>query len=136
MYRRIHALVALFIATPCLTAMAAPATLSVAQAHQLVHKAMPAETKRLPGLDVEVDRQADNAEQCWTFEVLWANPGEGSAHVAFYAVDRRTGDVWRPELCTRVTGREVQRAGEAVRKRLGVGRRELQASRMRPACCR
>jgi hypothetical protein len=111
------------------------ATLSVAEARQLVEKALPAETKRLPGLDLEADEKAAHVAQCWTFDVLWANPGEGSAHVTFYAVDRRTGDVWVPTSCTRVTGHAVVRAGEAVRKRLGVRSRELLESRARPACC-
>ena len=135
MNRRIGALVGLLVALPCLAAQALPATLSVDEARQLVDKALPAETKRLPGLDLEVQDKKANVAQCWTFEVLWANSGEGSAHVGFWAVDRRTGDVWQPTSCTRVTGRDVGRAGEAVRKRLGVSGRELSESRARPVCC-
>jgi hypothetical protein len=138
MSRSLALLFGLMAAASCprADADAPPATLSVDEARRLAEQALPAATKRLPGLDLEAYEKPANAGQCWTFDVLWANPAEASVHTAFYAVDRRTGDVWEPTTCRRVTGRALARAGEAVRKRLGVGSRELLESRARPACCR
>jgi hypothetical protein len=129
-----YVLLGILVVTPALTARAELKTLSVDEARKLVETALPDETKRLPGLDIEADTKA-NVPQCWRFDVLWSNQGEGSAHVAFYAVDRRTGDVWIPTSCTRVTSRAVAHAAQVVRKRLGISKLELVESRAQTPCC-
>jgi hypothetical protein len=85
------------LAYSVLSASNPPKTLDASDARRLVLAALSKETKELPGLGV-VPGRTENA-RCMTLDVLWANPGVGSAHVAFYIVDLRTAAIW-----TGVTG--------------------------------
>lgn len=58
----------------------------------LVFFALPPATKRLPGLGLEPSKDAPR--DSLTFDILWSNPGPGSVHVDFYALDLRTAEIW------------------------------------------
>jgi len=88
---------AIFVCSLLIGAVPESKVLQVPAARRLVFAALSKQTKRLPGLGV-VPGPIEKG-RCVTFDVLWANPGVGSAHVAFYTVDLRTGAVW-----TGVTG--------------------------------
>ena len=68
-----------------------------ADAKRVVHASLSEEAKALPGLAI-VPGGVERG-RCMHFDVLWSNPGTGSAHVAFYAVDLRSTALW-----TGVTG--------------------------------
>ena len=84
-----------FVATAC--AILKPdnqsKALSISDAKALVHEALPSETKKLPGLSLEPG-ELQNGGHCVTFDVLWTNPGPGSAHINFYTVDLWNAAVW------------------------------------------
>jgi len=78
---------------PFVSAASDSKLLDVSQTRTLVIAALPETVKRLPGLDVAPGPV--EKDRCVTLEVLWANPGVGSAHVDFYTVDLHTGAIWR-----------------------------------------
>ena len=53
----------------------------------------------------------------------------------YYAVDRRTGDVWSSVFCERIAGRALSRLQAALRKRIGVTNAEYERlKRPGPLC--
>jgi hypothetical protein len=110
-------------------------TITTGEARRLVYQALPAEARRLPGLTLHLDDGRDKRRWCAVFDVLWANPGLGSVHVAFYSVDMRTAEVWKPVACEHATNPSVRRLQRAIRKRLGVTEAELRAALARNPCC-
>ena len=60
------------------------------------------------------------------FDILWANPGPGSAHVDFYTVDLKTAVVWRGGVSRKaVTTPELVRLQRTLRGKLGVTEKEF-----------
>lgn len=108
--------------------------LSVSDARSLVNSALSRETKRLPGLALVPDSRWRSEDRCLTFDVLWRNLGPGSAHVDFYTVDVKTGNVWRGVLYERVTNRAVSAVQTALRKRLGITDEEFRRAAQLHVC--
>jgi hypothetical protein len=111
-----------------------PKTLQVKEARRLVYESLSEETKRLPGVGLDPGRVENG--RCMTFDVLWANPGIGSAHVAFYTVDLRTGALW-----TGVTGvlklvsiPAVTRLQRDLRKSVGISETEYRKAVEKHPC--
>jgi hypothetical protein len=103
----------------CLSAAAQRNTyITVAEARSLVYDALSKRTKQLPGLSIVANKEAKG--RCLTFDVLWANPGPGSAHVDFYTVDLQTGAIWSGILCDPVVARRVARMQRELRKHAGI----------------
>ena len=111
-------------------------TVTVQEARLLVRAALSAQTKQLPGLTLWISPE-DEAKppKCLTFDVLWSNPGPGSVHVGFWSVDMRTGEVWEPVLCKRVTNASLKRLQQSFRKRHGVTEAEYRDALTRGPCC-
>jgi len=100
--------------------------LDVSKARPLVLAALPEETLRLPGLAVVPGPV--KKERCVILDVMWANPGVGSAHVNFYTVDRRTGAIWRGVTGIRslVSNPALRVLQKDIRKGLGTPEDEYQ----------
>jgi hypothetical protein len=111
--------------------------ISLEEARKLVWLALPQATRKLPGLTLVPDERPAPPCRCRTFDILWSNPGPGSVHSGFYAVDLRTGEVWTPMLCNRVTNRALKPVQRAIRKRLGVTELEYRQALKPPPrdCC-
>lgn len=108
--------------------------LTIKEAQELVYFALPPATKRLPGLGLEPSKDA--TRDCLTFDILWSNPGPGSAHVMFYTVDLRTGELWSgiPGVYTHIVTDSIIRRQRDIRKRLGVTEQAYR-ERMAHPCC-
>ena len=66
------------------------------------------------------------------------DPAKQVLRVRYYAVNRRTGDVWLTEgsVCQRLDGRRLRVAQASIRRQLGVASETLQALRFdKPAEC-
>jgi hypothetical protein len=97
----------------------APRTLSVQDAQALVIAGAPRAARHLPGLYADGGRVVEKG-RCMPFDLIWANPGPGSAHIEFYTVDLQTGALWsgiNPKL---VTTPRLGRLQRKLRKRLGI----------------
>ena len=96
--------------------------LTIKEAEQLARAALSQDAKRLPGLSLEPDR---NPRRCVTFDVLWSNPGPGSAHSQFLTVDLQTAEVWSPILWKRVSTPALRTAQRSLRTRLHISDSEV-----------
>jgi len=111
--------------------------LSVADARTLAYDALPVETKRLPGLALAAGK-TESSGRCVTFDVLWTNPGPGSAHIIFYTIDLQTAAIWsgpRPPA-TLETGQAVLRRQRVLRKKLGLTARMSESETENSPCWR
>jgi len=62
-----------------------------------------------------------SSDAFYGFQALRQNaPAGASANVGFFAVDRRTGDVWNAVICEEHRSPELRRQQQAVRKRIGL----------------
>jgi hypothetical protein len=95
--------------------------LTINEAERLARAALTPEAKRLPGLTLE----SNPKRRCVTFDVLWANPGPGSAHSQFFTVDLQTAEVWSPTVWRRITTPTLRRVQRAVRMRLHISDAEV-----------
>jgi len=60
----------------------------------------------------------------------------GSAHVGFYVIDPRTGDMWDAvSECGEITSQEIRRLQRGYRKQLGLSAREYSKIRRRGPMC-
>jgi hypothetical protein len=90
------------------------------EAGHLVIAALDASARKLPKL--ALDAYADikvPAPGFYKFAVTWDNK-EGSVIVGFFAVNRKSGDVWRLVTCNKVTTPDLSRLQKAMRKRIGL----------------
>ena len=114
---------------------AEPPKVTPTEARQLVSVALSDKIKRLPGFDLLTTDLPEDVQKCLTFDVIWANAGEGSVHVGFWAVDMRTAEVWEPTLCERVTNKSLRNLQRSIRKRLGVTDAEYRMALKHSPCC-
>jgi hypothetical protein len=127
-------LIACTIITGNCFAQAQSRTMTIEEARRLAYEALPSDTKKLPGLALLPDEGREKPVKCVWFDVLWDNPN-GSVHVGFWAVDMRSGEVWAPILCKRVTNGTLRKLQQAVRKKLAVTKAEHQAALRHSPCC-
>ena len=104
------------------TLVAGDRNLTLQEAERLARAALTADAKRLPGLTLQPDPKP---RRCATFDVLWANPGPGSAHSQFLTVDLHTAEVWRPGVWERVRGAALANAQRLIRARLRITNSEV-----------
>jgi len=109
--------------------------LTVDDARALVTAALPSEAKRLPGIYADGGKVVEKG-RCMPFDVLWANPGPGSAHVDFYTVDLKTAAVWRGMDLNRVNVHGLARLQRTLRRKLGVSEMEAQRAIEDNVCLR
>jgi len=71
---------------------------------------------KAPGF--ELDKYTDPYfPEFWSFQGIFDNPG-GSVNLGFYAVDRKTGDVWDGVVCKRATSPSLRKLQLAIRNRI------------------
>jgi hypothetical protein len=106
--------------------------LTTQEAKDFAVLALPKGTVDLPGFSLEA---SPSNTTCISFDGLWNNP-KGSAHIDFWLVNRRTGDVWRgvDPVCRRVVSAELSSAQKQIREQLGVSAAEENAERNRVCC--
>ena len=109
------------------SAAAGQRQLKVEEVEHLARAALSAETKRLPGLSLE--RQKQLPRRAVIFDVLWSNPGPGSVHVQFLLVDLDTAEVWEPTVCRRVITSSLLAEQRLLRKRLKISISEVKRAR-------
>jgi hypothetical protein len=68
------------------------------------------------------------------FQGIFDNPG-GSFNLGFYAVDRKTGDVWSGVVCARASSPSLLKLQAAVRNRIGLTRDEYRKTRRPGPMC-
>lgn len=114
-----------------------PKALSISDAKALVYRALPSDTKKLPGLSLELGKP-ENGGRCVTFDVLWTNPAPGSAHVDFYTVDLWNAAIWSgPRPPSRVvTKAQVVQEQRRLRHKLGLAGRTSQREAEQSPCWR
>ena len=119
----------------CVTARAqsSPGLLTVEEAKDLCYTALPAKTKRLPGLYLDTRVDDPKYPGCAIFNIVWSTPTPGNGHVDFYYVDRRTANVWRGLGCERVDAQALMLKQKRLRKQLGIGS-ETQKHAANPCC--
>lgn len=102
------------------------------EAKDLAVSALPKGTTSLPGFSLEA---SPGNTACISFDGLRDNP-TGSAHIDFWYVNRRTGDVWRgvDPVCYRVVSAALSSAQKRIREQLGVSAAEEKTERNRVCC--
>jgi len=68
------------------------------------------------------------------FQGIFDNPG-GSVNLGFYAVDRKTGDVWDGVVCERASSPSLVKLQAAIRNRIGLTRDEYRKARRPGPMC-
>ena len=131
---RLRILTIAMLAYAVLSASNPPKTLAGSDARRLVLAALSKETKELPGLGVVPGRTESG--RCMTLDVLWANPGIGSAHVAFYIVDLHTAAVWTgvTGVLSLVSTPELARLQRQLRKSIGSSDADYREAVEKHAC--
>jgi len=132
--RLVFFLVTVISQTDCHPHRTSKVIISDNDAKRLVFAALDEEARRLPGLTLSPQKDT-RRPRCLTFDVLWDNPGIGSAHVDFYRVDLRTAVLWNPVLCNTSPSRDTARLQDEFRKQNGVSMEEVRDSIAKTACC-
>src|SRR5574341_2590781 len=78
------------------------------EARKLVFLALPKLTANAPGFELD-EYKDEYFPDFFFFEALWDNPNAGSVVAGHYAVDRRTGEVWEPMSCARITSAAIRK---------------------------
>jgi hypothetical protein len=68
------------------------------------------------------------------FQGIFDNPG-GSVNLGFYAVDRKTGEVWDGVYCARASSPSLVKLQAAIRNRIGLARDEYRKERRPGPMC-
>lgn len=124
-------LLALAVALVSQTVICARARdLTAAEGRELVMQALDREAKKLPKLAIDLE---DKVPGFYEFAVTWDNPN-GSVIVGFFAVNQGTGDVWRLVVCRTVESPDLRRLQDAIRRKVGLGRRDLIKLRSNAPC--
>jgi hypothetical protein len=92
--------------------------------------------RRLRGF--ELDREPDHryAGRYVVYEALWNPPMPGSAHVGFYVIDPRTGDMWDGvSECGVIASPEIRRLQRRFRNQLGLSSAEYSRIKRRGPMC-
>jgi hypothetical protein len=105
--------------------------LTAAEGRELVMQALDPEAKKLPKLAIDLEDR--KVPEFYEFVVTWDNPN-GSVIVGFFAVNQRTGDVWRLVVCRRVESPGLRRLQDVIRRKVGLGRGDLIKLRSNAPC--
>jgi hypothetical protein len=71
----------------------------------------------------------------YLFGAMWAGEPEGSVIIGYYAVDKRTGDVWEATACNEYSFPALKRLQDAVRRRAGMGESDYRRLRRKGPYC-
>jgi len=93
--------------------------LTVDEARELAQAAMPSLTAKLPGLNFDPFKNPYYPD-FYFFELLWNSTGDISPIADHYAVDSRTGDVWKAVVCSELKSRTLSMHQIALRKKIGL----------------
>lgn len=92
---------------------------TVHEARELAQAAMPSLTARLPGLKFDAFENPYYPD-FYFFELLWNSTGDVSPIADHYAVDSRTGDVWKAVVCSELKTPKLSMVQNALRKKIGL----------------
>ena len=126
------ALVAVLSLTFTPAAFAESRELTVSEAKDLVFAALDPAAQKLPNLRTDSNNDP-SAPDFYGFDVTFENH-TGSPVVGFYAVNRRTGDVWRLVVCRSVTSPALERLQKTLRTKMHTSAQDLRESRLKKPC--
>jgi|SRR5579862_424179 len=69
------------------------------------------------------------------FQAVFDNPNPGSFNLGFYAVDRKTGDVWNGIICERMKSASLKKLQRTIRLRIGLTESEYRKARRPGPMC-
>jgi hypothetical protein len=96
------------------------------EARELAMKALPEEMIKNPAGLVLNSYKNSYFPDAYYFEALWAHPTPvmSSIVAGHYAVDSETAEVWKSNICERITSRALQQLQKELRKRIGLSEEE------------
>ncbi len=98
--------------------------ISEAEARGLAKAALRKEVRNLPDLRLDLQRGYPDRPGFYWFEAT-AFVRDASPVLGHFAVNRRTGDVWDPVGCKKLTSPDLKSAQQSVLKRISMSDREL-----------
>ena len=114
--------------------VADPRPLTVEEARELAHAALPSLALRLPGLYLDSFSVPFYAE-FYFFEIQWNSTGDISPIVDHYAVDSKSGDVWNAVVCRELKTSELKKRQALLRKKIGLTHAQYgKIRRLGPEC--
>lgn len=126
---------ALYLAAAWRGATAEVPSVTRDEAEQLALLAAKSELERkLPGLHVE--RTTGYLDpRFYVYEVRWNSPEPVGGTVGFYAIDRKTADVWSALVCREYQSEPIHRLQLKIREPLGMDRKAYEKSRRSGPMC-
>lgn len=85
-------------------------------AHTLAASTLTPNARRLPGMRFDGEKAA-HPEGFYWFEVTANVPDEASPLLGYFAVNKRTGDVWNPVQCRKLTSVTIRRFQDQLRQK-------------------
>lgn len=89
--------------------------IGVQLAHRLAISTLSVSARKLPGLRFDAEKSPHSPKFYW-FEITAHTPEDVSPLLGYYAVNRKTGDVWDAVACTRLTSRFVHDTQMRIRR--------------------
>jgi hypothetical protein len=105
-------------------------TLTVDEGRELARAAMPPLTARLPGVYLDVFKNPYYPD-FYFFEITWNSTGDMSPIADHYAVDSRTGDVWKAVICRELKSPALSMRQAVLRKKIGLTPKQYRKIRRR-----
>jgi len=100
------------------------------EAEELVRHALDPRSPSLPGFGLDSYQDPDNPD-FYFFEADWDHP----SNIGHFAVNKKTGDVWDPFVCSRYHSRRLLQFQKHVRETIGLSEQQyLKLSKQRPIC--
>ncbi len=93
-------------------------------AHKLAISTLTASARRLPGMRFDREK-SPHPEAFYWFEVTANVPDGVSALLGYFAVNMRTGDVWNPVQCRKLTSTVIRHFQEQLRQKGAISTAEL-----------
>jgi hypothetical protein len=114
------------------TASARTRDLTDAEARALVMATLRPDIVSLPKFGL--DPYAAPPPGFYAFEATAEHPDRGSPVIGQFAVNRATGDVWRLVVCEKLDSTSLRQSQAALRKKIGLGPRELRRLSIKAPC--
>jgi hypothetical protein len=122
---RLVFIVVLVLAGGHAIAMARSRDLTESEARELAALALTPTARKLPALTLSLDNPLPRSPPTfYWFEATAAVPN-ASPILGHYAVNRVTGDVWDPVWCKKLSTPDLRKSQSTMRKRIGLGAKEL-----------
>lgn len=93
-------------------------------AHKLAVSTLTQNARRLPGMRFDRE-QTPHAEGFYWFEVTANVPDEASPLLGYFAVNKRTGDVWNPVQCRKLASTAIRHFQKQLRQKGAISAAEF-----------